>query len=204
MFPRVYLLLAALLLLSICCAKSESQVAAPPDAASDLTNAEASARRAAYDTLFKQNVDLTERLIAQFDATANDSDRHYGSARYWTIMALAHWRVERAVPKLVEAIPYQIDPATYPGGGERRTLSMCYPAAVALSRIGGKDMVRSVLSRGEGGKDVELCAWILKDNLGRELALAAVKLWMERATNKAYLRDMQTLLEKDQEILPWN
>jgi len=180
-----------------------SPPATPPPLGEGLRSPDAGARRAAVDALFKVDADITEQLIAQFNANSSDTDRKYGSARYWTIVALGQWRVTRVVPQLIEIMDFQIDRATYPAGGEQRTLSLLYPAAVALSKIGGKDMIRGVLAHGEEGKDVQLCAWILKDNLGRELALAAVKMQAQRASDKTNLATMQGFLEKDEEIMPW-
>src|SRR5205085_5669193 len=94
------------------------RAAAPATNSTGITNGlpspDASTRQATSDALFKQYVDVTDQLMARFEETSADTDRRYGSARHWAIVALGQWRVERAVPKLIEAVDFEIDPATFP------------------------------------------------------------------------------------------
>jgi hypothetical protein len=185
---------------------AQTAPATQPDRIGALRSPEALVRRAAGEAFEKERNSISLQLVELLEATASDPDTRYGSTRYWTIMSLGRMRIEYAVPKLIAMIDFQIDPATYPGGGRRSTRTLLYPAAIALSQIGGKQMVEEVGRLGLSTTDdtkTQLCAWILKANLGRELALAVINSQAQRASEKRNLPTLQKLLEKDEEIMPW-
>jgi hypothetical protein len=126
-------------------------------------------------------------LVAQIEAGLRDPDLQYASSLHFAVIAAGDWRIEEAVPILIEHIDFALDPESFPIGA-RFPVSAYYPMASALCRIQGTAVssnVLELLSQPVEGTKLRSAVWVLSESLGRDRAKLALDRMIEQSEGAA-------------------
>ena len=151
--------------------KGEKHVAKAPSLAemlAQLCDEEYTVRADARYKLREERNNLTRVLMDKLSRLSKTRDTDYEGPLHLTVEALGTWRIEGAVPVLVEMVDYQLDRATMPVGKKLPAYAY-YPVAGALRTIGGVYVQRVIVKRlcaEDDAKVVRICVWVLFEAYG--------------------------------------
>jgi HEAT repeat protein len=128
-------------------------------------------RRATAELLwFRSEVSSQVREIMRKCATKPDPS--WESTTHLALQVLGRYRDEDAIPIIIGIIDYQIDKSTVPAG-DKLARSAYFPAAAALSEMGGQYVAKSLVARlqkEENEKVIRICVWTLFKVCGNDVA----------------------------------
>lgn len=137
---------------------------------------------------------------------AQPSDHRYSGPAHMAMMTAAEYRIDLAVPVLVSNINYRLDRDSFPAGSRLAPVAV-YPAASALAKIGGSklpDLLIEQIRLNENEEVGNACAWVLREDLGKELASYILQQASERERDSKVSNRLNTLLKAvkaDDELL---
>ncbi|HEX5443116.1 MAG TPA: hypothetical protein VFW87_04770 [Pirellulales bacterium] len=121
---------------------------------------------------------LEAGLLEQLKVVLANRDRAFLGRTHTVLQAIASTRADRAVPELIEAVDFTLDPGTFPVGVRRATSSF-YPAAETLRTIGSKRVITEILAAAADkppeDKVLRIYAWIVIEMVGKDAARAVVE-----------------------------
>lgn len=162
-----------------------------------LVAPQAEVRERAARDLASHRRGMVKALVAAFDSLSKDPSKVYGSPFHLTTQVIGEWRIEEAIPTLVQRLEFRLDKSTFPVG-DRYPLSAYYPVAEALARIGGKNVRAGVFERLKkpASNDVRLVsAWILCQTEGEETARFLVELAQKKAADPEEVKNLEALMK---------
>lgn len=180
-----------------CLAEEENKMTALNE---DLLSEKEHVRITAAEALASLRGNVTERLIRNLTKTLEEEpDMSYQGPIHLTLQSIGEWRLEEAIPTLIKFVDIKLEKTTFPVGA-RRLQRAYYPVADALVKIGGRSVIDVVLNHMEKPEDenkLRFYAWVLRESLGVDLAVVAVKIRKERHLDE----DTQESLNKVIDIL---
>jgi hypothetical protein len=142
-----------------------------------LVSADVGIRSQAYRELSKGRERIVSKLI-EIAGSDPVGGRQYDSSRRVAITLLGEYRAEEAVDALVRLLLYEEKPSF---AFSRDPVSMRYPAALALAKIGVPATQKTIVRLGEtqDATEVELCVYILYRIYGKDIATTICRESME-------------------------
>ncbi len=165
-------------------------------------------RADALQIIMQNQLQLKNALLANLATLIEKPDGDnsaFESPFHLTVFALGTLKVEGAVGDLMTKIAFRLDPATLPQGGLAQPADY-YPVAVALSRIGGREVISEVFNRFRRPADEQTLragTWILKEILGKEIATIIVTQNLGDITKRLSAPDRVTNTNPEKENLNW-
>ncbi len=182
----------------------EEEQSSAADAVAKLEKGDAVARQQASQRLSRIRAKAVRALVEQLQRLSQAPSRKYRSAFHLTLDTIGTWRVEEAAPILAQLVAFSLDRSTFPVG-DRRHPSAYFPAALASSRVGGKQVITGMLDQiAENGDEQtrRVCTWVLRECVGAGGAKALLRQRLdsapvkerERLTEASALLDKPTIL----------
>jgi hypothetical protein len=143
----------------------------------ELGSPDLTKRTSAINSIKEARKELSAAIMGEISSLDEEQERSYLGRMHLLCGAAAIYRIDDALPQLIERINFSLDPSTYPGG-LRLTTASYYPFASALVEIGGNKLTPLLLNKISKTEDEELwrlCAWVLSEHLGRSVAVIAIK-----------------------------
>lgn len=215
-------IITAAIVTLLLCSKVNAQVADfPPtevNLCEQLASPDRSVREKAVQRTYQKDGLFYVCLLQKFDELQKNqpADAHFFEGSFATIIqVVGDLRVDSAIGRLFSIVDFQLDPATVPIA-QTPTAIRYYPAAYALTKIGGKEVIATIFQEiTQSSTDIRLrfYASIMAETLGRDLALLAVKQKLDSAKRdlarakqegsdfKSNLEIMSGLLEGNERIL---
>lgn len=212
----------ATLIAFLLCSRADAQIENPPQMGADLcerlSSPSRSIREKAVREVYQKNGSFYFCLVQKFDDLQKNqpADSHSFEGSFTTIIqVIGGLRINSAIGRLFYIVDFQLDPSTVPIVQDPKAIQY-YPAAYALSEIGGKEVLDTIfqeITLPSNDIRLRLYSSILVEILGKDLALLAVKqkvdsvkkelarIEQEGSSFQRNLEIMQNFLEGNERIL---
>lgn len=156
-----------------------------------LSDTKAAVRNRAATEIESQRRRCENELLRQVKDVLAKGDDEFNGRTHTVLQAVAALRADKAVPELVRAADFTLDPETMPIGGFNAAEEH-YPAAQALRSIGDRAVIREIVfaaKKPQSDDVVRIYAWVLNEVLGK----AGARVVVEQAKIDAVLEQQERL-----------
>lgn len=196
--PTILLLILMVYLTSFTLAATQaSQQRTRAEAWDRLLSPDREVRRAAQQELAYRRDVVAQALVDNLEQLAQRPDRTFEGAFHLSVRAVNDLRVDQATPLLLTLLEFQLNPSTFPVGARYRN-SAFYPVAQALAKIGGQPVLNGIfdrLTQPSSELVIRVSAWVLKEMVGSELAVAIVSHKLDQTTSPREEQNLESLIE---------